>query len=93
MTYLDLRWPSSTSPSTSVTSVIWTDSPPSPVIVIVVSSRWNHCLAQGPMLLFFQCQLAVVLDIGWRTDMFAGLLGGDDESGMGGRMEEQRESK
>ena len=78
MTYLDLRWPSSTSPSTSVTSVIWTDSSPSPAIVIVVSSCWNHCLAQGPMFLFFQCQLAVVWDMGWGTDMFAGELLGDD---------------
>jgi len=78
VTYLDLRWPSSTSPSTSVTSVIWTDSSPSPAIVIVVSSCWNHCLAQGPMFLFFQCQLAVVWDMGWGTDMFAGELLGDD---------------
>lgn len=56
------------------------------MIVIAVSSRWNHCLAQDPMFLFFQCQLAVLEDIGWTMDIFAdGLLNRDyDGSEMDG---------
>lgn len=65
-TYFDLRWPSSTSPSTSTTLEMNTSCSSSLLIEIVVSSRWNQVLAHGVTFLFFQCQFAVD----------AGMLGG-----------------
>ena len=59
-TYLDFLWPSSISPSTSVTFEIETTSCSlSPVMLRAGSSRSNHSLPHCVMFLFFQCQLAV----------------------------------
>lgn len=64
-TYFDLRWPSSISPSTSMTWVIDTISPTlSPAIVMLVNSRSIHSFPQLVIFLFFQCQLAVENAIG-----------------------------
>ncbi len=63
-THLLLRWPSSTSPSSSATRSIATTSVPSPLTITLVSSRSNHCFAHAVTVLFFQCQLAVLEAMG-----------------------------
>ncbi len=64
-THFDLRWPSSISPSISVTSVIDTSSPSlSPAMTMVVSSRCSQSVPQRVISLFFQCQFAVENDMG-----------------------------
>lgn len=57
--YFDFLWPSSTSPSASLTDEMETTSPLSPDTEMVVSSRFIHSSPHFVMFLFFQCQFAV----------------------------------
>jgi hypothetical protein len=64
LAYFDFLCPNSTSPSTSLTSEMDTDSPSfSPLMTMDVNSRSNHSFAHRVTFLFFQCQFAVVEDI------------------------------
>ena len=63
-TDFDFLCPNSTSPSTSLTSEMDTDSlSDPPLITMDVNSRSNHSVAHRVTFLFFQCQFAVVRDI------------------------------
>lgn len=57
--YFDFLWPSSTSPSASLTDEMETTSPLSPDTEMVVSSCLIHSSPHFVMFLFFQCQFAV----------------------------------